>query len=303
MKKTNTLFAVIISLIAFANQSFSQCPVTTGLNATAVNQTTENMTWNSMPGATSYKLEVQDAQGNNVPFHFEINVSGTSYTLPGLTAGANYKFKVRTQCGGNHPNWSAFFSFTAGGGSSNCGVPTALTVTNITGSGAKLNWTSTGATSYRFRVEDGSGNNVDFNFTANTANTFYNITGLNSSSNYKFKVRSICNGNTGSWSEWRNFTTAALRIENMTTSDSENEVVLYPNPVKDEISLQLSETMAAEKADLAIYDLSGKQVFTTVLQNTSAIQKVSVTDIKPGMYSVIISTPGNSIAKRLNVVK
>lgn len=300
MKKTNTLFAVIISLIAFANQSFSQCPVTTGLNATAVNQTTENMIWNSMPGATSYKLEVQEAQGNNVPFHFEINVSGTSYTLPGLTAGANYKFKVRTQCGGNHPNWSAFFSFTAGGGSSNCGVPTALTVTNITGSGAKLNWTSTGATSYRFRVEDGSGNNVDFNF---TANTFYNITGLNSSSNYKFKVRSICNGNTGSWSVWRNFTTAALRIENMSTSDSENEVVLYPNPVKDEISLQLSETMAAEKADLAIYDLSGKQVFTTVLQNTSAIQKVSVTDIKPGMYSVIISTPGNSIAKRLNVVK
>jgi type IX secretion system substrate protein/fibronectin type III domain protein len=303
MKKTNKLFAVIICMIAFANQSFSQCAVTTGLNATAVNQTTETMTWNGMPGATSYKLEVEDAQGNNVPFHFETNVSGTSYTLPGLTAGANYKFKVRTQCGGNHPDWSAFFSFTAGGGASNCGIPTGLTVTNITGSGARLNWGSTGATSYRVRVEDGSGNNADFIFAANTAATFYNITGLNSSSNYKFKVRSICNGNTGTWSVWRNFTTAALRIETMTTGDAENDVILYPNPAKNEISLQLSENMAAEKADIAIYDLSGKQVFKTALQNTPAIQKISVTDIKPGMYSVIISTPGNSITKRLNVVK
>src|SRR6185436_1918974 len=208
MKKTNTLFTVIISMIAFANQSFSQCPVTTGLNATAVNQTTETMTWNNMSGATSYRLEVEDAQGNNVPFHFETNVSGTSYTLSGLTAGAHYKFKVRTQCGGNHPNWSPFFSFTAGGGTSNCGIPAALTITNITGSSATLSWGPTGATSYRVRVEDASGNNVDFNFTANTAAASYNITGLNSSSNYKFKVRSICNGNTGTWSVWKKFTTA-----------------------------------------------------------------------------------------------
>jgi hypothetical protein len=116
-------------------------------------------------------------------------------------------------------------------------------------------------------------------------------------------VRSICNGNTGTWSAWKNFTTAAMRIETMTTSDSENDVVMYPNPAKDEISVQLSEKMAGEKADLAIYDLSGKQVFKSALQNTSDIQKVSVTDIKPGMYSIIISTPGNSITRRLNIVK
>ncbi|MEP7169999.1 MAG: fibronectin type III domain-containing protein [Bacteroidota bacterium] len=306
MRKTNTLFAIIISMIAFANQSFSQCPVTTGLNATAANQTTETMTWNAVAGATSYKLEVEDAQGNNVPFHFETNVNGTSYTLSGLTAGANYKFKVRTQCGGNHPNWSAFFSFTTGGGTGgNCTVaPSGTAVTNITSTGARLNWNSTGSPSYRVRVEDASGNNVDLNFTASTTNTFYNMTGLNSSSNYKFKVRSLCGGsNTGLWSAWTFFTTAALRIESMTTSVSDDGLVIYPNPVKDEISLQLNEKMAAEKADMAIYDLSGKQVFKTALHNTSDIQKVSVTDLKPGMYSVIISSPGNTITKRLNVVK
>ena len=303
MKKTNTLFAVVICMIAFLNQSFSQCPVTTGLNATAVDQTTETMTWSAMAGATSYDLEVQNAQGNNVPFHFETTVTGTSYTLAGLTANAKYKFKVRTNCGGNHPNWSPFFSFTAGGGSSNCGIPGALTVTNITGTGATLNWGSTGATSYRVRVEDASGNNVEFNFTANTATTSYNITGLNSSSNYKFKVRSICNGTTGTWSVWKKFTTAALRIETMTTSDSENDVIMFPNPAKDEISLQLSEKMYEETVDLAIYDISGKQVFKTFLQKTSVIQKVSVTDLKPGMYSVVVSNKENSITKRLSVTR
>ncbi|MEO5569474.1 MAG: fibronectin type III domain-containing protein [Bacteroidia bacterium] len=306
MRKTNKLFTVVIGMIAFANQSFSQCPVTTGLNATAANQTTETMTWNAMAGATFYNLEVENAQGNNVPFHFQTAVTGTSYTLSGLTASSNYKFKVRTNCGGNHPNWSAFFSFTTGGGTGgNCTVaPAGTTVNNITASGARLNWNSTGSPSYRVRVEDASGNNVDLNFTASTTNTFYNMTGLNSSSNYKFKVRSLCGGsNTGPWSAWTFFTTAALRIESMTTSDAANEVVMFPNPVKDEISLQLSEKMATEKADITIYDLSGKEVFKTALQNTSDIQKVSVTDLKPGMYSVIISSLGNSITKRLNVVK
>jgi|SRR6185436_7064426 len=307
MKKSITLIAMFISFFAISNQGIAQnCAIPTGLNAVSSNATTVVLSWNAVAGASSYKFEVQNASGNNTPFLFSQTINGTSFTLSGLTANANYKFKVRTNCGGDHSNWSPYFFFTSGGtGGGGCSVaPTGLTVTNITTSGARLNWNSTGANSYRVRVEDASGNPVDFNFTSSTTNTFFDITGLNSGSNYKFKVRSLCGGgNTGPWSAWRFFTTASLRTAGSDMNVDVTDVTFYPNPANEEISILLGENMAKDDAKVTVYDITGKQVFVKQLENNTEIQKVAVENLPAGLYHVIFTADTFTVNKKLSIVK
>jgi hypothetical protein len=306
MKKQITLIAMLMSFFAITNQAIGQqCAIPTGLHATSSTSTTVTLSWNAVQGGSSYKFEVQNASGNNTPFLFSSTINGTSYTLSGLTANANYKFKVRTNCGGDHSNWSAYFFFTSGGGTGgNCtAAPGGTSVTTITTSGARLNWNSTGSPSYRVRVEDASGNPVDFNFTATTTNTFYNITGLNSGSNYKFKVRSLCGGgNTGPWSAWRFFTTAALRI----SGDAEvpaADVAVYPNPANEEFSVILGADLMTDDAKISVYDITGKQVLVKELENNADVQKVKADKLPAGIYHAIFTSREQRIIKKLSIVR
>ena len=114
MKKPITLIAMLISFFAITNQVLGhQCAIPSGLNATSSHATTVMLSLNAVPGGSSYKFEVQNASGNNTPFLFSSTINGTSYTLSGLTANENYKFNVRTNCGGDHSNWSQYFFFTS----------------------------------------------------------------------------------------------------------------------------------------------------------------------------------------------
>lgn len=301
MKKTHTFFAILLLSIASIYQSFGQCAIPSGLNATAVNPTTENFAWTAVGGASSYKIEVENANGNNVPYHLETTIGTNSYTLAGLTAGANYKFKVRTNCGGNHSDWSAWFFFNTSGNGGGCNTaPANLTVTNKTSSGAKLNWNSTGSSSYRVRIEDASGNPVNLNFTANTTNTFYNATGLNANSHYKFKVRSICNGNTGPWSPYKFFFTGAA-LKSGSPVDDLSGMTVYPNPARNEITIDQNST-PLENVTYTIQDMSGREIANGSLEN-EASQKISVSNLPAGAYVFSVIANGATTTRRINITK
>lgn len=293
---------MLACLFAMPSRGFSQCAVPTGLNVTNVSVTTAKLSWTAVAGASSYTIEVQNASGNNTVYFFTTTVATAFYNLSGLTNNANYKFKVRTNCGGDHSNWSPYFFFTKGtSGSSNaCALtPGGLSVTNVTASGAKLNWTTTGAAGYRVVVEDASGNNVNYFFTATTANTFLNIAGLNSGSNYKFKVRSLCGGNTGPWSVWKNFTTASMRLEESVAS---SDFTLYPNPATNAITVNLSEELATNDATLSLYDVTGREMFVQTVGN-NATQDVNIANFPSGLYFVVVTTGDHKVSKKLSVVR
>lgn len=215
MKKVKQMAIAFIMMLGIANQSNAQCGTPTGLSVSVVNTTTTSLNWAAVAGAQSYNVEIQNATGNNVPYLFATNVTTNTYTIAGLTSGANYKFKVRAVCNGNNSSWSAYFFFTSGGGQTLCSTPTILSVSNIVNTSATLNWNSTAGTTsqYRIQVENGSGNPIPFAVLLTSTTNTVTVTGLTPARNYKFKVKKVCGGITSGWSLWFNFASAGGSLQ------------------------------------------------------------------------------------------
>ncbi len=177
--------------------------------ASAISGQEVTLSWTG--SATQYQIEVEN-ESTNVKVVPEQNASSPF----GLTlANGTYKFKVRSVCGGDHSDWSAWSNFVingstttnppsgggsgGGGGSSVCDIPTAL-ASAISGQEVTLSWTGS-ATQYQIEVENES-TNVKVVPEQNASSPF-GLTLANGT--YKFKVRSVCGGDHSDWSDWAFF--------------------------------------------------------------------------------------------------
>lgn len=206
------LLALLILNLSTIHFIFGQCPLPSGLNALPA-QNSASLSWNAVSGVSGYTVEVENTGSNTIAFNTEFNVVGTSTTVSGLIANAEYKFKVRSRCGGDHSDWSAWSNFvTTGSGTGtgtgtggSCALPTGLAATGY-GTSAALIWNAvSGVSSYTIEVEDASGNPTVFNFETNVTSNNYTVTGLLANQPYKFKVRSNCGGTQSDWTAFVTF--------------------------------------------------------------------------------------------------
>lgn len=297
-----TILTLLIAVLS-VHQSIAQCPTPSGLAASTMGANSSSLSWQPIAGVTSYLVNVEDGRNNPTPFLVTGTTVNPTFIVNGLTGGFVYKFKVRSNCGGNHSSWSPWFTFVAGGGAINCNLLTGLTISNITTTGATFAWNaSAGGLGYRVKVEDGSGNPVNFNFVANTLNNSYSITGLNSSSNYKVKIRKVCAvGVTGPWSAWMPFTTAALRLSGST--DFEDALIsIYPNPASQYFQLDVKSDSDEKIRKVELYDVTGKMMADRQVENVSTYQ-FPLQGLYEGVYIVKVLTNSKVVTKRLVIVK
>ena len=167
--------------------------------STNVLNTSFTANWNSIVGATSYRLDVSTGSPpftTNLVGYDNLTVNGTSQSITGLTAGTTYHARVRASNSiGASDNSLALIQST---------VPLAPTLqasTNVTQSGFIANWNSVnGATSYRLDVST----SVDPftlgpNFITNLVgynnlvvnSTSQSVTGLSMNTSYYFRVRAV----------------------------------------------------------------------------------------------------------------
>ena len=309
MKTITKIAFAITMMVAVTSKLSAQCPTPTGLTMTVATTTSSNLNWPAVTGAGSYRLEIQNATGNNVPFLATANTATNSYTISGLTAGANYKYKVRTVCSGDKSAWSAYYLFTSGSGQTQCGIPTGLSATP-NGSGATLNWlTSTGPlTRYNIEVQNASGNNVPFNTLLISTTNSVSVTGLLASKNYKFKVRKICGGIKSNWTAWTNFTTTALANVNDARIMNDNNstgVVVYPNPASDNVNIKLERFESEELESIQLLDSSGKLLLSRSVSVDEQDEAISIDTqvLNAGLYLVMIKTNQRNVPSRVLVVK
>jgi Zn-dependent metalloprotease len=183
---------------SFGSSPFSQfqftttltpCDAPTGL-AFTYNSTnnTSTFTWNAVPGAVDYTFQLAWAGGSWGALD-DITTTN-SYDVTNLMQGGNFQFRVTTNCGGSYSLPSSTFLFTTP-----CSAPGGLTTTNITNSGATLNWVpaavNNNGTTFSVAYRLGNTNNA-WTSIGNTNASTINVSGLMPGTLYEWRVRKLC---------------------------------------------------------------------------------------------------------------
>lgn len=182
-------------------------------NITGTNFTTSSATinWVETGNATNWEIIIlpstspaptNDATGTIT--------TSTTFQATGLNASTTYRVYIRAICSdvpGDVSNWSNFLTITTL--SNGCLPPTNFQVSNITNTGATLNFANNAATHWEVIVLPSTGGlpSPTSVGTVVTSPTF-TASGLNAATAYNFFTRSNCNGNNSNWSAGTHFLTA-----------------------------------------------------------------------------------------------
>ena len=137
-----------------------------------------------------------------------------NFNIGGLQVNTAYDYYVRSICSvGDTSVWSVVGTFTTDDIQVLCLEPTNLTATNITTTGADLDWTEVNA-ALEWEVEYGLGGFVQGTGTVvGTTTKPLSVSGLADDTDYDFYVRSICGvADTSSWSAVGSFRTDTVVI-------------------------------------------------------------------------------------------
>ncbi|MCB9285332.1 MAG: fibronectin type III domain-containing protein [Lewinellaceae bacterium] len=301
------------------------CGVPSLLSATLDANGNASLSWEPIPGALLYKVEVESEE-NTTFFMQEFLTTEPFADVAGLAPNGLYKFKVKTQCGSNSSDFSswAFFSMggvgggNTGGGDDNggnnggaCDTPSGLMVLDISTNSALISWDPVaGAQGYEVQVEDDE-NTPAFNWETILSDNQVTVTGLAAGGHYQVKVKTKCSGgNNSANTDWVFFSTQnftgnggapsffqlAPQQEEVETMD----VSLTPNPAVSGESIQLSvrQTESSKIVWIQLYDLQGHLYRTMEIPASSpgAIQ-IPTTGLQRGMYQVVVRS-GEEIQSR-----
>ncbi len=176
----------------------------------AENQSTSlSFSWESSPGTERYQLQIATIQDFSATFFDQDNIIETSYTVNGLDNDRTYYWRVRAINEFGEGEWSGVWSFTT-----KIGVPSLPVL--VTPENNAINqpitltfeWEEADlADTYRFQVSKVS----DFSSTVinvgNITETSYEVTNLEHSLNYYWRVNATNESGTSGWSSVWSFTT------------------------------------------------------------------------------------------------
>jgi hypothetical protein len=260
------------------------CGMPTTLTATGMTATTALLSW-SNTGATSYSVRVR-VVGSPWAGATATGTPTNSFTATGLMPGTNYEFQVIGNCAGIFSAWSTQVgTFTTTG--TPCVAPSGLNATAVTMTGATLNWSNTGATSYSYGfriVGSPTWGSSSVSLTNSKA-----ITGLVANTNYEFRVTSNCNGVFSPWSPVvGTFNTGSLMKPIVGTVEStSSEVTVYPNPTKDKLNIEFTAAVS-EDAMVKVMDMTGRvvKVIRASVEAGNNTIEVSLSEFSAGMYTI-----------------
>jgi len=265
------------------------CITPYGLGANNIQNTSATITWTNLVTADTFRVRYSVNGTTNFVWK-DVNGGGAhSTTLGNLLPNTAYQFQVSSKCNGVTSAYSSSFVFTTLNTPVPCIVPYGLSTTNITNNSAKVNWTQyVSADTFRVRYSiNGTTNYMwkDVNGAGGVTNT--TLTGLNSSSTYQWQVRTVCNGAQSAYSSSVIFSTAAMREADISSENSFENLVLYPNPA------HLKSTAAFTSDEegngvVTVSDLTGRIIYSEpfTIQKGINILEIDVANLPRGIFLV-----------------
>lgn len=218
--------------------------------------------------------------GNSPNFSYKVvpNVNASSAYVNGLDPSTQYVFRVGTKCAGSV---YATFSDTASVVTNAYCAPPEGMASATSPNAATLSWDDVGADSYKLKYREVGGT---WSY-RNTLLTSVDITGLTASTQYEWKVRSICTSGNRPYVDTQQFSTPSGRLA--AGSSGINEFNVYPNPTLGNLTLDIaSET--DQTLVLMLSDLSGRTVGNEQVQSSSGGTRTTLdlNELNPGVYFI-----------------
>jgi fibronectin type 3 domain-containing protein len=156
----------------------------TGLSQGAVTDTSIGISWDAVPGSSSYKV-YSSISSNGTYLESGTSVS-TSYIVNKLKASTTYYIKVSSVTGSKESPASSYISATT---MASLSVPTGLTATATSATSITVKFNAvTGITRYKLYS---STNNSTFTVLSTLTGTTYTHSGLTANTTYYYKVSSV----------------------------------------------------------------------------------------------------------------
>ena len=278
------------------------CPVPINIFTTNITLTSAKFNWSSVVGAHHYEIRWREIGSS---WNYINSVYGNSRTKNNLTLGTNYEWQIRTSCSSDSSNVSAWSLSDLFSTQAACVKPINPVTSNITSSSADLSWDAVpGAIGYKikWRQTGVSGVNVDTVWATN----ILSLSGLNSSSTYKWKVRSICDtstNNSSPFTSWTFFTTlSGAKVISHTDSEENNikSLNIYPNPSNGKLNIEF-DVNNHENFNLSIIDALGNTILLENKKNYEGkyFKVFEFHNYNKGIYILRIENNSSIITRRL----
>jgi hypothetical protein len=263
---------------ALSTSEWAVVSFTTGCKAPAaplVNVSIDNAglmvaKWNKVFGAASYEYLISTSV--NAP-NSGTAINDTSVSSSTLNSVTQYYLHVRSNCGGG-----AFSPWVTKAFSTGCFMPSPnlTTLTNI----PWVKWNKIpNASKYEYALRFTPAKPVSGSYTTDTT---YTINKVAEGTAYYFHIRAVCN--TGAVSQWN---TIVMNIQGLQ---------VYPNPVKDVLTIQLNGVSNAS-GEVLIGDALGRIVTRLQLNNNKTT--INTEAWAPGIYLVRYNDGTNKYSVRV----
>lgn len=301
MKKVKLTFALLaLFVLSLAPESWANCPTPTSLAALDITSNSAVLTWEASRDA--YRFAVKIVNGPNTPAYGVAAVTdGRRIEVRGLVPGGEYLFVVKSWCqeslqDSDFSSWAAFRTPDGGSpqGQGRCIAPPDLKATDVTPFGATLQWAFVDvAEKYEleFQVEEQTAFNIVLR------ETTFRLDRLSPQTNYRFRVRSFCNGGDAAseYTGWYSFQTpsrSALR----TQPGIGNSASAYPNPADQHLNLSVPAIADGQPAVLKAFNAQGQLYLeTSFTAYEGQAELMDVADLPDGMYFLVVESNGQRL--------
>ncbi len=176
---------------AYAQSQFltdaASCGTPTGINVSYLPGLTTMLTWNEVPGAVRYRVQIKWPYGSWNGADRDEYITNDSLSIVGFMSGMNLDWRVRAECADNLSNYSVSTISTP------CPAPVSISFSGITSSSATVTWASSGANSiFGYEVYYKLSTAASWTYATTTASTTVLLSGLLAGKNYLCQIRQRC---------------------------------------------------------------------------------------------------------------
>ncbi|MEQ9425565.1 MAG: fibronectin type III domain-containing protein [Cyclobacteriaceae bacterium] len=181
---------IFANALIFETTGEPDCSIPILIEPSDENVTTESITISWLGDADTYDVQIRSLGSTN--WNLITSVTGNNYTFENLESGTPYEIQARATCTGT-PDITTDFSTTViveTDGAAVCVAPSTPFVTNISETGASINWGATdGSLLYNVQYRAfGAANWI----TTQSIQNSNNLTGLIPNTVYVVRVNSVC---------------------------------------------------------------------------------------------------------------